>query len=103
MFGKIKNRLHIFHNIYIKHKYFIKKKTYSMDGEDLVITDYFKNKQNGFYVDVGCYHPTHRNNTFLLHKKGWKGINIDIHSFSIELFNYHNKAIYLSHHGHIKA
>lgn len=88
MFGKIKNRLHIFHNIYIKHKYFIKKKTYSMDGEDLVITDYFKNKQNGFYVDVGCYHPTHRNNTFLLHKKGWKGINIDIHSFSIELFNY---------------
>ena len=48
MFGKIKNRLHIFHNIYIKYKYFIKKKTYSMDGEDLVITDYFKNKQNVF-------------------------------------------------------
>ena len=59
-----------------------------MDGEDLVIADYFKKKQNGFYVDVGCYHPIHRNNTFLLYKKGWKGINIDIHSFSIELFNY---------------
>ena len=88
MLGKIKKRLHIFHNIFIKHKYFIKKKTYSMDGEDLVIADYFKKKQNGFYVDVGCYHPIHRNNTFLLYKKGWKGINIDIHSFSIELFNY---------------
>ena len=88
MLSKIKKRLHIFHNIFIKHKYFIKKKTYSMDGEDLVIADYFKKKQNGFYVDVGCYHPIHRNNTFLLYKKGWKGINIDIHSFSIELFNY---------------
>ena len=88
MFSKIKKKLHIFHNIYIKHKYFIKKKTYSMDGEDLIIADYFKNKENGFYIDVGCYHPIHRNNTFLLHNKGWNGINIDIHNFSIELFNY---------------
>ena len=88
MFNQIKKKLHILHNIYIKHKYWVKKKTYSMDGEDLVISNYFKNKNKGFYVDIGCYHPLHRNNTFLLHKKGWKGINIDIHNFSIELFNY---------------
>ena len=88
MFDKIKKKLHILHNIYIKHKYFKKKKTYSMDGEDVVIFNYFKNKKKGFYIDVGCYHPTHRNNTFLLHKKGWHGINIDIHKFSIELFDY---------------
>ncbi len=88
MLKKIKDKLHILHSIYIKHKYFKNKKTYSMDGEDLVILDYFKNKKEGFYVDVGCYHPIHRNNTFLLYKKGWKGINIDIHSFSIKLFNY---------------
>ena len=54
MFYKIKNKLHIFHNIYIKHQYFKKRKSYSMDGEDLVIFDYFKNKKKGFYVDVGC-------------------------------------------------
>jgi len=88
MIFKIKKKLHILHNIYLKHKYFKKRKTYAMDGEDLVIADYFKNKQKGFYVDVGCYHPIHRNNTFLLYKKGWSGINIDIHSFSIELFKY---------------
>ena len=88
MFFKIKKKLHILHNIYVKHKYFKKRKTHAMDGEDLIIADYFKNKQKGFYVDVGCYHPIHRNNTFLLYKKGWKGINIDIHSFSIELFKY---------------
>ena len=88
MIFKIKKKLHILHNIYFKHKYFKKRKSYAMDGEDLVIADYFKNKQKGFYVDVGCYHPIHRNNTFLLYKKGWNGINIDIHSFSIELFEY---------------
>ena len=88
MIFKIKKKLHILHNIYVKHKYFKKKETYAMDGEDLFIADYFKNRQKGFYVDVGCYHPIHRNNTFLLYKKGWNGINIDIHSFSIDLFNY---------------
>jgi len=88
MLNKIKKKIHIFHNIYLKHKHFIQKKTYSMDGEDLFIVEYFKKKNNGFYLDVGCYHPIHRNNTFLLHKKGWSGINIDIHQFSIDLFNY---------------
>ena len=60
-----------------------------MDGEDIFIVEYFKKKKhNGFYLDVGCYHPIHRNNTYLLHKNGWSGINIDIHQFSIDLFNY---------------
>ena len=59
-----------------------------MDGEDVVISNYFKNKEKGFYIDIGCYHPIHRNNTFLLFKKGWQGMNVDIHDFSIELFNY---------------
>ncbi len=59
-----------------------------MVGEDSFIVEYFKKKNNGFYIDVGCYHPIHRNNTFLLYKNGWSGINIDIHRFSIDLFNY---------------
>jgi FkbM family methyltransferase len=59
-----------------------------MDNEDTVVLNYFKDKKNGFYVDVGCYHPIHRNNTYLLHKKNWNGINIDTSEFSIDLFNY---------------
>ena len=88
MLKKIFRKLHIIHNIYIKHKFFIKKKSYAMDNEDTSVLDYFKDKKNGFYVDVGCYHPTHRNNTYLLYKKNWNGINIDTSQFSIELFNY---------------
>tara|TARA_A100001011_G_C14284075_1_gene832854 strand:- start:916 stop:1524 length:609 start_codon:yes stop_codon:yes gene_type:complete len=57
-----------------------------MYSEDLVIKKFFKNKSLGFYVDVGCYHPIDGNNTYLLFKKGWRGINIDINKLSIELF-----------------
>ena len=88
MLKEILRKLHIIHNIYIKHKFFIKKKSYAMDNEDSVILEYFKDKRNGFYVDVGCYHPIHRNNTYLLHKKNWNGINIDTSQLSIDLFNY---------------
>jgi len=88
MLNKIKKKIHIFHNIYLKNKHFIKKKSYSMDGEDIFIVEYFRKKKKGFYIDVGCYHPIHRNNTYLLHKNGWSGINIDIHQFSIDLFNF---------------
>ena len=62
--------------------------SYSMEGEDLIIKDYLKNINNGFYVDAGCYHPLHLNNTYLLYKKNWSGINIDISQFSIDLFNF---------------
>ena len=88
MLKKIFRKLHIIHNIYIKHKFFIKKKSYAMDNEDIAVLNYFKDKKNGFYVDVGCYHPIHRNNTYVLYKKNWNGINIDTSQFSIELFDY---------------
>lgn len=59
-----------------------------MDNEDLKIVDYFKDKEMGFYIDVGCFHPIHWNNTYLLFKKNWSGINIDLSEFSIDLFKY---------------
>lgn len=80
-------KIRMFHNIYIKNNFFIKKKTYSMDGEDLFIDNFFKNK-TGLYVDVGAYHPLELSNTYLLYKRKWKGINIDINSLSIEYFDF---------------
>ena len=85
---KIIKKLHLIHNIYIKNKFFLKRKSYSMEKEYLEIVKIFHKIKKGFYVDVGCYHPIHLNNTFLLYKKNWRGINIDINSFSIELFNF---------------
>ena len=88
MLSKLKNKIHILQNIYLKNKYFIKKKSYAMDGEDLAIDQYLKKKDKGFYVDIGAHHPIHRNNTQLLFNKGWSGINIDVNQFSIDLFNF---------------
>ena len=62
-----------------------------MFGEDLFVQNYFRNKAKGFYIDVGCYHPLEGNNTHLLYKNGWSGINFDINHYSIKLFNFLRK------------
>jgi len=72
--------------MYYRPKIFFPRKSYSMYGEDIIIDKFFKKKQNGFYIDIGCYHPIDGNNTYLLYKKGWNGINIDINQLSVDLF-----------------
>ena len=55
-------------------------------GEDILINRFFRKKNNGFYVDIGCYHPIKGSLTYRLHKKGWKGLNVDLSKISIDLF-----------------
>ena len=50
--------------------------------------NYLIKRKTNLYVDIGAHHPIQRNNTHLLFKKGWEGINIDVNEFSIDLFNY---------------
>ena len=83
--------LKLFYYLFYRTKIFFPKKNYSIFGEDDFVDNYFKNKSDGFYIDVGCYHPLEGNNTHLLYKKGWNGINIDINFYSIELFNFLRK------------
>ena len=71
--------------MYYRPKIFFPKKTYSLFGEDLVVKKFFK-KNKGIYVDIGAYHPIEGSNTYLLYKKGWSGINIDLSDLSIQLF-----------------
>ena len=80
-------KLYLYYNLYFRHKYFIDRSRYSQWGEDLSIIEFFKEKKNGVYFDVGCFHPLMYSNTCLLFHKGWEGINIDINSTSIDLFN----------------
>ena len=71
----------------LKKKVYSQKKSYSFNGCDLLITYIFKSKKKGFYLDVGCQHPVSNNNTYLLYKRGWSGINIDLDPKNIRLFN----------------
>lgn len=63
----------------------ISTKSYSQYGEDLIICNYFSNRQ-GNYLDIGCYHPKGISNTHLLHKKGWEGVVVDIDDYKLNLF-----------------
>ena len=63
------------------------KKSYSISNVDLVIDRLFRDIKKGVYIDVGCNHPIKYNNTYLLYKRGWTGINIDLDETSIKEFN----------------
>jgi hypothetical protein len=84
---KITYKIYLYYNLYIRHKCYINRKNYSQWGEDKFINDFFIKKNNGVYLDIGCFHPVMYSNTCLLHKRGWSGINIDINPTSIDLFN----------------
>ena len=80
----IKN-IFLYYNVYIRNlKFFFNN---SQFGEDKKILKLFKEKKYGTYLDLGCFHPIRQNNTYLFHKIGWKGINIDLNPLTIELFN----------------
>ena len=73
---------------FIKNYKLIKSsKSFSQEGEDKFLLEYFKDRINGFYIDVGAFHPYRINNTYLLYKKGFRGINIDISATSIDFFD----------------
>ena len=77
---------------YIKSIKFIKKRVFHSNwGIDRMVEDYFKKKNNGFFVDVGCHQPFLNNNTYILYKKGWRGINIDLDFGAIDMFNFFRK------------
>jgi FkbM family methyltransferase len=72
----------------LKKKLRSKKESYSFGTIDILVNYFFKNKFNGFFVDVGCSNPISNNNTYLLYKnKNWSGINIDLDQKNIDLFN----------------
>ena len=63
------------------------KKSYSISNVDLIIDRMFSKVEKGFFIDLGCNHPIKFNNTYLLYKRGWRGINIDLDKKSIDEFN----------------
>lgn len=61
-------------------------RAYSQEGEDLILARYFEGQRDGFYVDVGAHHPYRFSNTYLLYRRGWRGVNIDAMPGSMEKF-----------------
>jgi FkbM family methyltransferase len=61
--------------------------SYAQEGEDMILARIFYHQPNGFYVDVGAYHPQMISNTYYFYLQGWRGINIDAMPGSMDSFN----------------
>lgn len=54
------------------------KSRYSVFDEEVIIRDFFQDRRDGVFVDVGCAWPIQANNTYYLeHHLGWTGVGID--------------------------
>ena len=73
----------------VKNNYFdsYALKSYSQEGEDMVLRRLFEKQKTGFYVDVGAHHPKRFSNTYFFYKLGWRGINVDAMPGSMTAFN----------------
>ena len=78
--------IYLYYNLYIRNFKYIFQKSYSQFNDDIFIKKFFQDKI-GTYVDIGCHHPFKLNNTYLLYKKRWDGLNIDLMKINIDLFN----------------
>jgi len=66
--------------------------TFSQFGEDVFLSNCFGNdRDSGFYVDVGAFHPFWFSNTHFFYRKGWRGINIEPNPESFAQFVAHRK------------
>ncbi|MBN2378069.1 MAG: FkbM family methyltransferase [Sedimentisphaerales bacterium] len=72
----------------VKNSYFdgYALKSYSQDGEDMILQRFYGHKSKGLYVDIGAHHPMRFSNTYVFYKKGWSGINIDAMPGSMKIF-----------------
>lgn len=61
---------------------------FSQDGEDIALAEVFSGKSDGFYVDVGAFHPSRYSNTYKFYLSGWRGINIDARPDSMRAFRF---------------
>ncbi len=54
------------------------KKIYSYGNEELVIRDFFNDRKNGIFLDVGAFHYSLVSSTYYLEDRlGWSGIAVD--------------------------
>ena len=54
------------------------KPLYSQHNEELIVRDFFHDRRDGVFLDVGCASPVTDSNTYYLEKHlGWSGIAVD--------------------------
>lgn len=65
--------------------------SYAQNYEDIILNRIFNDETQGFYVDVGAFHPYSKSISCLFYLKGWSGINIDLCDENISRFKRHRR------------
>jgi len=63
-------------------------RSYSQEGEDMILRRLFEGRATGFYIDVGAHHPRRFSNTWHFYQRGWHGLNIDPNPETIHLLQH---------------
>jgi len=83
--SNIIKKLYLIRKVYLTNLF---RTFHAQFGEDIILKGFLlKTVSDGFFVDIGCFHPRKYNNTYKLYKKGWRGINIDLDELKIQAFN----------------
>ena len=94
---KSKNIIKKFQKKYPNAKLFYNedRKLYSQDNQDYIVyNNFFKNKKDGVFCDVGGNHPLNINNTRYFEELGWSGYAFEPLPHMQSLWEKHRKAIF---------
>lgn len=64
------------------------RKSYAEKGEDLILAAMLDKVSCGFYVEVGCYHPICKSNTFGFYELGWRGLVVDANPVYLDAYRH---------------
>lgn len=53
------------------------EKSFSEEGQDIILKSIFRNVEIGTYLDIGSFKPEYLSNTYKLYLAGWRGVCID--------------------------
>ena len=68
---------------------------YAQARQDKFVVNILKEKKNGYFLEIGSWHPIQDNNTFILERcYNWKGIMIEQHDMSYLYKQYRPNSIY---------
>jgi hypothetical protein len=57
--------------------------SYSQNNEEAVLLDYFGDKADGTFLEIGAFHPTRHSNTRALIERGWSGVMVEMSPYGL--------------------
>ena len=57
--------------------------SYSQNNEEAVLLDFFGDKADGTFLEIGAFHPTRLSNTRALIERGWSGVMVEMSPYAL--------------------